>query len=180
MKLLVIEAILASALGAAHAAEPAPTTGTAPTAEPGAVSARASSGYMVSLIKMGMKHHPSERMDEACLAKIDEAALAPQYQSFFKAHFSGEEIAQLDAFYGSGAGRKYIEDGLQEVERRKYGADRPRIQFSPEETAQIEQAIASAGWKKYGEMVLKNGPEWKQEVGVDYIKLIVGCKRGES
>lgn len=178
MKPLAVLAILAAGCGAARAAQPAAPAAAAE--EPGAVSARASSGYMVSIIKMGMKRQPSPKMDEACIAAIDESALSPQYRAFFKAHFSGQEIAELDAFYGSDAGRKFLADGLQEVERRKYGADLPRVEFSPEETAQIQRATASAGWKKYGEMVLKNGPEWKREVGVDYLELIVGCKREDT
>lgn len=145
--------------------------------EAASVTAEMSSDYSVSIIKMTARNSPNPEFDSVCLEELSGSALSGEYESFLTQNFDTQERAQLDEFYGSTAGRKFMSDALRQTESRKFGVRHEPVQFSSEERDLVETFVGSPLWTKYKEVALQFGPEWNDQVGVAFAKLFLSCKR---
>ena len=140
-------------------------------------TARASSRFTISTLKLASKHRPSSQMDADCVSKISDDALVAEFQILLKANFTAEEVRQLDAFYSSSLLDMYMQDALQKIQTQRFGVDQPAVELSHQEWTQIESLQSSVAGSKYSQIVSTSTPEWRQTVGSAVSKLLSTCKR---
>lgn len=145
--------------------------------EAASVTAEMSSDYSVSIIKMTARNSPNPDFDSACLEGLSGSALSSEYETFLARNFDAQERAQLDAFYGSNAGRKFMADALRQTESIKFGVKHDPVQLTAEERDFVEAFVGSPLWRKYKDLALQFGPEWNDQVGVAFAELFLSCKR---
>lgn len=121
---------------------------------PGWVTARTIATSALLGFKFAIEDNATGKPDGAkvleCARTLDERPLADVFQALLSADMSTTEIAELDRFFSSTAGKKYERMGqLGIYAARGKSMSEPKPEFSTAEYSQLEAFSKTSAGKKY-------------------------------
>ncbi|MGQ3056340.1 MAG: hypothetical protein ACT6T0_04025 [Nevskia sp.] len=113
-----------------------------------------------------------------CLKSLEYSQLLPVYESLLHAGLSSQELAKSDAFYSSGAGKKYAQQGLIQIYTATgHSAPEAMPTLTGRELDDVEEFSRSgAGTKLIKERVLES-PEARKAAGEKIQEMVQSCRQ---